>query len=89
MPTDLPLVPIHLWNWGIQNRVGRLKQVSEKALRVALLPKTKATLSDLGLKVFGVFYYCAEINQQGWMHRKNQSQDQILYKLRMTRVMPK
>ncbi len=70
MPTDLPLVPIHLWNWGIQNRVGRLKQVSEKALRVALLPKTKATLSDLGLKVFGVFYYCAEINQQGWMHRK-------------------
>ena len=70
MPTDLPLVPIHLWNWGIQNRVGRLKQVSEKALRVALLPKTKATLSDLGLKVFGVFYYCAEIHQQGWMHRK-------------------
>lgn len=70
MPTDLPLVPIHLWNWGIQHRVGRLKQVSEKALRVALLPKTKATLSDLGLKVFGVFYYCAEIHQQGWMHRK-------------------
>lgn len=70
MPTDLPLVPIHLWNWGIQHRVGRLKQVSEKALRVALLPKTKATLSDLGLKVFSVFYYCAEIHQQGWMHRK-------------------
>ena len=70
MPTDLPVVPIHLWNWGIQHRVGRLRQVSEKALRVALLPKTKATLSDLGLKVFGVFYYCAEIHQQGWMHRK-------------------
>ena len=70
MPTDLPLVPIHLWNWGIQHRVGRLKQVSEKALSFALLPKTKAILSDLGLKVFGVFYYCAEIHQQGWMHRK-------------------
>ncbi|MFX6174650.1 transposase, partial [Acinetobacter baumannii] len=70
MPSDLPLVPIHLWNWGIQHRVGRLKQVSEKALRIALLPKVKATLSDLGLKIFGVFYHCTEIYEQGWMHRK-------------------
>ena len=70
MPSDLPLVPIHLWNWGIQHRVGQLKQVSEKALRVALLPKIKATLSDLGLKMFGVFYNCPEIYKQGWMHRK-------------------
>lgn len=70
MPSDLPLVPIHLWNWGIQHRVGQLKQVSEKALRVALLPKVKATLSDLGLRVFGVFYHCPEIYEQGWMHRK-------------------
>ena len=44
MPSDLPLVPIHLWNWGIQHRVGRLKQVSEKALRIALLPKVKSNL---------------------------------------------
>lgn len=70
MPSDLPLVPIHLWNWGIQHRVGRLKQVSEKALHIALLPKVKATLSDLGLKMFGVFYHCTEIYEQGWMHRK-------------------
>ena len=55
MPSDLPLVPIHLWNWGIQHRVGRLKQVSEKALRIALLPKVKATLSDLGLKILECF----------------------------------
>lgn len=70
MPSDLPLVPIHLWNWGIQHRVGQLKQVSEKALRIALLPKVKATLSELGLRVFGVFYHCHEIYKQGWMHRK-------------------
>ena len=49
MPPDMPLIPIEIWNWGIQ----------------------KATLSDLGLKVFGVYYQCKEIAEKGWLHRKN------------------
>ena len=89
MPSDLPLVPIHLWNWGIQHRVGQLKQVSEKALHVALLPKVKATLSDLGLKMFGVFYNCPEIYKQGWMHRKNLFLVQNHFKWLMIQVMQK
>ncbi|ELV07889.1 Transposon Tn7 transposition protein tnsB [Wohlfahrtiimonas chitiniclastica SH04] len=71
MPADLPLVPIELWNWGIQNRTGRLRSVSAKALYIALLPRKKATFSDLGIKLFGNYYICSEIREHGWLHRKN------------------
>ena len=71
MPSDLPMVPIELWNWGLQHRTGTLRAVSEQALYVALLPRKKATVSDLGIKLFGNYYICAEIREKGWLHRKN------------------
>ncbi len=71
MPSNLPLVPIELWNWGLQNRTGRLRSVSEQTLYVALLPRKKATVSDLGINLFGNYYICAEIREKGWLHRKN------------------
>ena len=71
MPPDMPLIPIEIWNWGIQNRTGKLRAVDVDVLSVALLPRQKATLSDLGLKVFGVYYQCKEIAEKGWLHRKS------------------
>ncbi|CAM4135884.1 Mu transposase C-terminal domain-containing protein [Psychrobacter arenosus] len=71
MPPDLPAVPLQLWNWGLQHRTGKLRSVSEKSLHISLLPRKKATLSDLGIKLFGNYYICAEIREQGWLHRKN------------------
>ncbi len=79
MPADLPITPLSLWNWGLQNRSGRLRTVPENALQVSLLPRTKATLSPLGLCVFGVYYTCQEILQMGWLHRgKNVSRPESL-----------
>ncbi|MBY8031501.1 DDE-type integrase/transposase/recombinase [Vibrio fluvialis] len=69
MPTELPNTPVHLWNWGIQHRVGRLHQADPDALRVALLPRKMATLSELGACLFGLYYTSSELLQQGWMHR--------------------
>ena len=71
MPSDLPLVPIELWKWGLQHRTGRLRAVSADALYIALLPQKKASISDLGIKLFGNYYICAEIREKGWLHRKN------------------
>lgn len=70
MPNDLPIIPLALWNWGVQHRTGRLRVVSEDALYVAILPRTKATVSDLGINVFGVYYSSSEIVNRGWLHRK-------------------
>ncbi|RCW96334.1 Mu transposase C-terminal domain-containing protein [Marinomonas foliarum] len=69
MPADLPSVPIHLWNWGLKNRTGRLRKADPKAIRIALLPRSKASTSDYGICLFGVYYSSPEIIEQGWMHR--------------------
>jgi transposase InsO family protein len=69
MPTDLLMTPLSIWNWGLQHRTGKLRAVSEEAATIALLPRSKATVSELGICIFGVYYTCAEIVKQGWMHR--------------------
>ncbi len=71
LPHDLPAVPMALWNWGIQHRTGKLRTASDQAVYVALLPREKATLSNRGLKLFGVTYICSELYEKGWLHRKN------------------
>lgn len=70
MPPDMPLVPIEIWNWGLQNRTGQLRAVDADSIYIALLPRKKATISNLGIKLFGVYYTCSEIIQNGWLHRK-------------------
>lgn len=69
MPTDLPMTPLSLWNWGLQHRTGKLRAVSLEAATIALLPRAKATVSEQGICVFGVYYTCAKAVQEGWMHR--------------------
>ena len=69
MPTDLPSIPLKLWQWGLQHRTGMLRQVDNKSLYVGLLPRTDASLSDKGLKVKGLLYQCLEMHQQGWFIR--------------------
>jgi len=72
MPDDLPLTPLDIWNWGVQHRTGRLRIVSEEALRISLLPRVKATVSALGVSVFGLHYTSQEVMQQGWLHRSKE-----------------
>jgi hypothetical protein len=71
IPADLPLVPLHLWNWGIQHRTGRLRSASEDALRVSLMPRVKASISELGISAFGIYFTSPEVIQEGWLHRSS------------------
>uniref|UniRef100_UPI00300A717B transposase n=3 Tax=Moraxellaceae TaxID=468 RepID=UPI00300A717B len=64
LPHDLPAVPMALWNWGIQHRTGKLRTASDQAVYVALLPREKVTLSNRGLKLFGVTYTCPELYEK-------------------------
>lgn len=73
MPADLTMTPLSIWNWGVQHRTGRLRIASEDALRVSLLPRVKATFSDLGVCAFGVYYTSQEILQKGWLHRSKET----------------
>jgi putative transposase len=73
MPADLPSIPVHLWNWGLQNRTGRLRKADSDSLRIALLPRQQATTSEKGICLFGLYYSSAEVLSSGWLHRTSNS----------------
>ncbi|WP_234935203.1 Mu transposase C-terminal domain-containing protein [Pseudomonas savastanoi] len=69
MPGDLPAIPVMLWNWGLANLTGRLRTAPEELVRINLLPHESATVSELGIRLFGCFYSCQEAIREGWFHR--------------------
>ncbi len=74
IPTDLPLIPLALWNWGIQNRTGKLRGVNEELAAVNLMPHKEVSVSELGLNLFGCYYSAAIAVKEGWFERiKGQS----------------
>lgn len=72
MPSDLPAVPVQLWNWGVSNLTGLLRQAPEDLVRINLLPHNRATVSEVGIRLFGCFYSCPEAVKLGWFHRGGQ-----------------
>ncbi|HZG10942.1 Mu transposase C-terminal domain-containing protein [Bacillus sp. BNPI-92] len=66
--------PINLWNWGIQNRKGRLRTVDRNILRLNVLPRGKATISRAGIKFKNLLYGSRQaIEEQWYLKLKNKS----------------
>lgn len=59
-------IPIKLWNWGIENKKGRLKVVDRDIFRLNILPKGKATVSRAGIKFKGLFYGSQKALDEQW-----------------------
>ncbi|MGR5298055.1 transposase [Vibrio mediterranei] len=72
MPESLPSIPIELWRWGLQHRTGRLRAIDTDIAKILLLPRKKVTVSELGIKLWGLTYTGKEIIQTGWMHRSSE-----------------
>ena len=71
MPTDLPAVPIQLWNWGIKNRTGQLRICDAKLAYINLLPTVNCNTSEVGINVNGLYFTCSSAVEEGWFDRKN------------------
>lgn len=69
MPTDLAPVPVELWNWGVSNRTGVLREVDKELTLINFLPHEKATVSVLGICFKGLYYTCSEAVSLGWFHK--------------------
>ena len=66
-------IPIDLWHWGIVNRTGHLRQKSQDAIRLALLPMDIATITPRGIRFKGVFYSCERAIKEQWFVRARHS----------------
>lgn len=72
-------MPISLWNWGIQNRKGRLRTVDRDILRLNVLPRGRATISRAGIKFKNLLYGSKRAIEEQWYAKlKNKSID-IVY----------
>lgn len=66
---DIECVPIKLWNWGIENRAGKLRSVSEDIVKLNLMPVDAATVTGKGIK-FKNLYYGSKISlKERWFEK--------------------
>lgn len=70
---NIPSVPIDLWEWGIANRSGSLRQYPEDLVRFSLLPSDTATVTVNGIRFKGDFYTCQKSVEERWFDRARQS----------------
>lgn len=70
---NVAAVPIDLWEWGIANRSGSLRQYPEDLVRFSLLPVAEATVTVNGIRFQGNFYTCQKAVEERWFDRARQS----------------
>ncbi|GFO67770.1 hypothetical protein GMLC_13490 [Geomonas limicola] len=63
---DVRPIPLELWEWGIQNRVGKLKERSPEVIKVGLMPQGEATVTERGIRFEGVFYDTERALREQW-----------------------
>lgn len=69
MPPELPLIPLAIWNWGIQHRTGRLRATNEELAAVNLMPHKEVPVTKYGVHLFGCYYSSAHAIKEGWFDR--------------------
>lgn len=78
LAADVEPVPLTLWNWGIQNRSGKLNYYSESLVRFHLLPQENVSVTARGLRFNSkLFYSCDRAIKDEWFirARNNKSWD--------------
>ncbi|MCL2462995.1 MAG: transposase family protein [Defluviitaleaceae bacterium] len=63
---DVLPIPIHLWNWGIVHRSGRLRSVSEDTVKLCLMPADTALVTAKGIRFKGMVYLCEKAVREHW-----------------------
>jgi putative transposase len=58
--------PTDLWEWGIKNRAGHLRTLSADALRLNLLPRGEATVTERGVRFEKLYYTCTASELGQW-----------------------
>jgi hypothetical protein len=61
--------PAELWNWGVANRRGKLRERPPAAVRVSLLPSGTASITPSGIRFNGLYYECDLAWTEKWFER--------------------
>ncbi|MGB8416782.1 Mu transposase C-terminal domain-containing protein [Paraburkholderia sp.] len=59
-------IPREIWEDNVVYSAGVISRYNEDYLRLQLLPRDKATVTDQGILFKGCFYSCADLEKKGW-----------------------
>ncbi len=70
-------IPLKLWEWGIRNRSGDLREEDRLKIRLALLPRGMASVNPTGIQFKGVDYICERAKKGEWLERAREKRRKI------------
>lgn len=59
-------IPIEIWDWEINNRSGNLFTIPDERLKLGLMRKNKAIVTEGGIKFQGKLYTCEKAVSEHW-----------------------
>ena len=69
MAARVEAVPIKLWEWGIENCSGALREAPEETVKLAVLPTANATITEKGIRLKGLYYCCDRAKAEMWFEK--------------------
>lgn len=66
---DIEPIPIKLFQWGIENRSGKLRYVPEDIVKLNLMPTGTATVTSQGIRFNGMLYASQKSLKQKWFEQ--------------------
>jgi hypothetical protein len=63
---NVPPIPRDIWNWGIQNGLGKLKEINEDSIILSLFPLDQATVTRHGINYKNLLYTCDKAEKENW-----------------------
>lgn len=66
-------IPSVLWRWGVKNRTGALRKIDENIVKLNLLPRDVATITQKGIKFKGIFYSSRNAIKERWFEKARNS----------------
>jgi hypothetical protein len=70
---NVAVIPVNLWNWGIQNCSGALRSFPKEQVRFAVMPTDKASVTEKGIRFKGVFYSSDRAVRESWFAKARSS----------------
>jgi hypothetical protein len=69
MAAGVDAIPVKLWEWGIANCSGALREAPADIVKFAVLPTANATVTERGIKFKGMFYVCDRAKAEMWFEK--------------------
>ena len=75
----VPPIPMKIWNWGIENKRGRLRTVDKETFRLNILPRGTASVSRSGIKFKNLYYSSKKAIDNQWFINPKVKRLEIVY----------